>query len=104
MAQKPSPLSGTIRVGGRLQLLSSVEYMFPITADDMLKGVVFCDYGTIEENIKINSEDYRVALGAGLRITVRKGPIMPVSREELNSIVPLRSTLGAAKPRSVRMR
>ena len=25
--------------------------MFPLTADDMLKGVVFCDYGTTEENI-----------------------------------------------------
>ena len=28
--------------------------MFPITADDMLRGVVFCDFGTVEENIEID--------------------------------------------------
>ncbi|MEZ6117376.1 MAG: BamA/TamA family outer membrane protein [Pirellulaceae bacterium] len=55
---------------GEFSLLGSVEYLFPVTADDMLKGVVFCDYGTIEEEIEINKEDFRVAVGAGLRISV----------------------------------
>ncbi len=59
-----------IVLGGEFRFLGSVEYMFPLTADDMLKGVVFCDYGTTEENIEINSSNYRVAPGAGLRISI----------------------------------
>ncbi len=59
-----------IVLGGEFRFLGSVEYMFPLTADDMLKGVVFCDYGTTEENIEINSNNYRVAPGAGLRISI----------------------------------
>ena len=31
-------------VGGDFQMLATAEYLFPITADDMLKGVVFCRY------------------------------------------------------------
>ena len=34
----------------------------------MLHGVVFCDFGTVERNVTI--KDFRVAPGAGLRITV----------------------------------
>jgi len=100
-----SPLSGSVRVGGRLQLLSSVEYLFPVTADDMLKGVVFCDYGTIEENIKIEGGDYRVALGAGLRITVpAMGPApiafdfaVPVARETGDEIRNFSFYIGVAR-------
>ena len=65
-----SPKSGDIIVGGEFLFLGSAEYLFPITADDMLRGVVFCDFGTVEEKIDINSDDYRVAPGAGLRIFV----------------------------------
>ena len=58
-------------VGGQLSLLGSVEYIFPITADDMLRGAIFCDYGTIEETYdNIEIEDFRVAVGAGFRINV----------------------------------
>ena len=42
---------GGVRAGGRFQWLNTVEYTFPITADDMLKGVFFCDFGTVEQNI-----------------------------------------------------
>lgn len=55
--------------GGRFQMLSSIEYMFPITADDVLRGVVFCDAGTVENSFKF-SGDYRVAPGFGLRISI----------------------------------
>jgi outer membrane protein insertion porin family len=48
--------------------LNSIEYLFPITADDMLKGVAFVDFGTVEESVEI--ENFRVAPGLGLRITV----------------------------------
>jgi outer membrane protein insertion porin family len=57
-------------VGGDFQLLASAEYMFPITADDMLRGVVFCDSGTVEPTINDWSNRYRIAPGFGLRITV----------------------------------
>lgn len=59
-----------VQIGGDFKFLGSVEYMFPLTADDMMRGVIFCDYGTVEENIEINSDNYRVAPGAGLRISV----------------------------------
>lgn len=65
-----SPRSGNVIVGGQLELLGSVEYMFPITADDMLRGVVFCDFGTVEQDIDLNSENFRAAPGFGMRITV----------------------------------
>jgi outer membrane protein insertion porin family len=68
--REASPRSQGVVIGGEFLMLGSVEYLFPITADDMLKGVLFCDYGTVEENVEINSENFRVALGGGLRIFI----------------------------------
>lgn len=65
-----SPVEGGVAVGGEFSLLGTVEYLFPITADDMLKGVAFVDYGTVEEDIAIRSENFRVAPGVGLRIFI----------------------------------
>ncbi len=62
--------NATIQVGGQFQNLSSVEYMLPLTADDMLKAVVFCDFGTVEQNVTINWDNFRVAPGAGLRVSL----------------------------------
>ncbi len=89
-----SPQVQGVYVGGELSLLGSVEYMFPITADDMLKGVVFCDYGTIEEELKFNKDDFRVSFGAGLRIAIpAMGPApiavdfaVPVAKEETDRV------------------
>jgi len=66
----PVRLTGTgpVEIGGEFQWLNSVQYLFPITADDMLHGVAFVDFGTVEEDVEIN--DFRVAPGLGLRITV----------------------------------
>ena len=44
--------------------------MLPLVADDMLRGVIFCDFGTVEEDITIKGENFRVAPGFGLRITI----------------------------------
>ncbi|WP_231943644.1 BamA/OMP85 family outer membrane protein [Aeoliella mucimassa] len=63
-----SPVSNGVIVGGEFLWLNSVEYMFPITADDMFHGVVFCDFGTVEPKVEIN--DFRVSPGFGFRITV----------------------------------
>jgi outer membrane protein insertion porin family len=65
-----APLDGGVRVGGEFQWLNSVEYMFPMTADDMIKGVVFCDFGTVEDGIELNKENFRVAPGFGFRVSM----------------------------------
>jgi outer membrane protein insertion porin family len=65
-----SPSVSTVRVGGDFMFLGSTEYMFPLTADDMLKGALFVDYGTIEQDIEIRGENFRVAPGFGFRISV----------------------------------
>ena len=48
--------------------INTLEYLFPLTADDMMHGVVFTDFGTVEPTSTI--DDFRVAPGFGLRITV----------------------------------
>jgi outer membrane protein insertion porin family len=65
-----SPSSLGVFVGGQFMLLGSVEYMFPITADDMLRAVVFCDFGTVEKTAGIDWDDFRVSPGLGLRIAI----------------------------------
>ena len=55
-------------IGGPFEWLNTIEYMFPITATDNLRGVVFTDFGTVESNVSINN--MRVAPGVGLRITL----------------------------------
>lgn len=65
-----SPLQDGVRVGGEFQWLNTVEYMFPLTASDSVKGVLFCDYGTVEEDIEINADNFRVAPGFGFRISM----------------------------------
>jgi outer membrane protein insertion porin family len=63
-----SPRTMGVFVGGRFMFINTVEYLMPVTADDMLRAVVFCDFGTVEEDIEINT--FRVAPGFGLRVTV----------------------------------
>lgn len=65
-----SPRDMNVIVGGELQLLGTVEYMMPITADDSLRGVVFCDFGTVEANTSLDKHNLRVAPGFGMRISV----------------------------------
>ncbi|NNE01174.1 MAG: BamA/TamA family outer membrane protein [Pirellulaceae bacterium] len=65
-----SPVVNGIETGGRFQWLNSVEYMFPITADDAFRGVAFVDFGTVEEDIEINSDNFRVAPGVGFRVAI----------------------------------
>ncbi|MEO2045925.1 MAG: BamA/TamA family outer membrane protein [Pirellulales bacterium] len=67
-ASPVDPTNPRVVVGGEFQWLNSVQYLFPLTADEMLHGVVFSDFGTVERKVEI--KDFRVALGAGLRITV----------------------------------
>ena len=65
-----SPKEMGVIVGGELSLLGSAEYLFPVTADDMVRGLFFCDLGTVEESTSVNSDNLRVSLGGGFRISV----------------------------------
>jgi outer membrane protein insertion porin family len=65
-----SPQINTVEVGGDFMNISSIEYMFPITADDMFRMVTFVDFGTVEPTVHINWRDFRVSPGVGLRIQV----------------------------------
>ncbi|HJT36019.1 MAG TPA: BamA/TamA family outer membrane protein, partial [Pirellulales bacterium] len=65
-----SPLDMGVQVGGKFEFLNTAEYMFPITADDSLRGVVFTDFGTVEPTTEIKWQDFRVAPGFGLRVTI----------------------------------
>ena len=63
-----SPRQNGAIIGGPFEWLNTVEYMFPITASDALRGVVFTDFGTVESNVSISN--MRVAPGFGMRITL----------------------------------
>lgn len=65
-----SPREMGVIVGGQFQWLNSLEYYFPLTADDMVRGTFFCDFGTVEENVAIHSDQFRVAPGFGFRINI----------------------------------
>jgi outer membrane protein insertion porin family len=48
--------------------------MFPLTASDSVRQVVFCDFGTIENTYEIRN--FRASVGTGLRITIPQfGPL-----------------------------
>lgn len=68
-ASPRDPITG-VMVGGEFMLLASVEYMFPLTADDNVRAVAFCDTGTVEPTIHNWRDRYRVAPGFGLRISI----------------------------------
>jgi outer membrane protein insertion porin family len=65
-----SPVVNTVTVGGQFRLLGSFEYMMPLTADDMIRAVGFVDYGTVEQEIALEGDNFRVAPGFGFRIAV----------------------------------
>lgn len=68
-ASPVSPIGGVI-VGGRFSWVNTVEYMFPITATDALRMVAFCDFGTVEQDVEINWDQFRVSPGLGFRIAI----------------------------------
>ena len=84
-ASPRDPLSG-IAVGGNVMVLGSLEYLFPIMADDSIRGVVFCDTGTVERTIRRWDDKYRVSVGAGLRISV---PMLGAAPVALDFAIPV---------------
>ncbi len=86
-----SPRMNGIAIGGHALLLNSVQYVFPITADDMVRGVVFLDTGTVEPNLDNWNDKYRLSPGFGLRITI---PAMGPAPIALDFAFPIRTNTG----------
>ncbi|NJL30668.1 MAG: BamA/TamA family outer membrane protein [Phycisphaerales bacterium] len=84
----PSPpaAAGTLsddHVGGTWLFLMGLEYNFPIY-QDTLRGVVFTDTGTVSDEAGFG--EYRVAIGAGIRLKV---PFLGQAPFALDFAVPL---------------
>lgn len=65
-----SPREMDIEVGGELSLIGSLEYGFSLSPDGLVRGVAFADYGTVERDITITSDNFRTSLGLGLRVMI----------------------------------
>ena len=87
----PRDAATRVLVGGHFLMLIKMQYLFPITADDMLRAVAFVDTGTVEPTIDNWSDTYRVAPGFGLRITV---PAMGPAPIALDFAFPIRTQQG----------
>jgi len=57
-------------LGGCFEFYNSAEMVFPLTADDMIRGSLFIDTGTVEKSLTKWEENYRVTVGFGLRLTI----------------------------------
>jgi outer membrane protein insertion porin family len=82
-----SPRSGPSDdvIGGNFTLTSGAEVSFPIMGDQ-LRGVVFSDQGTVERDLEI--KDYRVTVGAGIRLVL---PFLGQAPLSLDFAVPINS-------------
>ncbi|MFO0918623.1 MAG: BamA/TamA family outer membrane protein [Planctomycetaceae bacterium] len=69
-----TPVEQGVGVGGRFMALGTLEYLLPVTANEMIKVVGFSDFGTVDSTVSL--DDFRVSVGAGLRLTVpMMGPV-----------------------------
>ncbi|MCA9034451.1 MAG: BamA/TamA family outer membrane protein [Planctomycetaceae bacterium] len=69
-----TPRSNGVATGGTFQMLGTVEYRIPVTADDMINFVAFTDFGSVEEEVTLNN--FRASAGLGLRVVVpAMGPV-----------------------------
>ncbi len=70
-------------IGGDFTLTTTQEISFPI-AGEQLRGVVFSDQGTVQRDVEIR--DYRVSVGAGIRLVL---PFLGQAPLSLDFAVPL---------------
>jgi len=74
------------RIGGEFMVVTGAEYSFPLWGKS-LRGLLFTDMGTIEEDIEI--KNWRASIGAGIRLNLDFfGPVpmefdfaIPVSKD-----------------------
>jgi len=81
-----SPRNYGYVTGGCMEFYNSAEMVFPLTADDMIRGSVFIDTGTVEKSFTKWEDNYRVAVGFGLRLTI---PMMGPAPIALDFAFPL---------------
>jgi outer membrane protein insertion porin family len=63
-----------VNVGGLIMAVGSLEYMFPLTASDRVRQVIFTDFGSVNNQYTI--DNLRVSVGTGLRLTIpAMGPL-----------------------------
>jgi outer membrane protein insertion porin family len=79
-----SPYQSGVYVGGDWMALGSVEYQIPVLANEMVKVVTFSDFGTVTD--KVSLSDFRLSVGAGLRVTV---PMMGPTPIALDWAIPI---------------
>ncbi len=53
------------------------NYMFPLTADDMIRAVTFVDYGTVEQNIEFDWKNFRAAPASDCESPFRRWGLLP---------------------------
>jgi outer membrane protein insertion porin family len=69
-----SPVSSNVYVGGDFMALGSLEYMLPVTANEMVKVVAFTDFGTVNTNVSL--DNFRLSVGSGFRLSIpMMGPV-----------------------------
>lgn len=69
-----TPRTGGVATGGIWQMLGTVEYRVPVTADDMINLVAFTDFGTVEDTVSVSQ--FRATAGFGLRVVIpAMGPV-----------------------------
>ena len=89
----PRTVDGFV-TGGCVEFYNSAEMIFPLTADDMIRGSVFIDTGTVEKSFSKWEDNYRVALGFGLRLTI---PMMGPAPIALDFAFPISTGRGDDK-------
>jgi outer membrane protein insertion porin family len=69
-----TPRVNGVRIGGFFEALGSVEYLYPITADNTIQVVTFTDFGTVDDTVTLSA--FRLSVGAGVRFSVpMMGPV-----------------------------
>jgi len=68
------PMSDGVMIGGDWMAIGTVEYSIPLLANEMLRLVVFSDFGTVQETVGLN--EFRLSVGTGFRVALpMMGPV-----------------------------
>jgi outer membrane protein insertion porin family len=71
------PVENSVSTGGTWMAVGSAEYRFPLVASDAIQGVVFTDFGTVENDVSFDA--FRLTVGAGLRVTIPQMGSVPLA-------------------------
>jgi outer membrane protein insertion porin family len=72
-----TPFQNGVGIGGQWLALGSVEYIFPFTASEAVRGVLFTDFGTVQNAVSFS--DVRVSVGVGTRIVIPAMGPLPIA-------------------------